>query len=102
MLVGIRKQHLDGALQWEQDLPWGIHVNGERNRLASELELYKLRKDGWLGEHSGHYVVVKGTDVLGFYPTFVMAYSAGASAWGPDMDFLVKQVLEHEPIFSVF
>ena len=77
-------------------------MTAEQNRLVGELELYKLRKHAWLGEHSGHYVVVKGTDVLGFYPTFVTAYSAGASAWGIDMDFLVKQVLEHEPTFSVF
>jgi hypothetical protein len=77
-------------------------LTGELNRLASELEFYKLRKGDWLPQHSGHYVVVKGRDVLGFYPGFVDAYSAGARAWGPNTDFLVKQVLEFEPIFSIF
>ncbi|HYM78814.1 MAG TPA: hypothetical protein VE377_22775 [Candidatus Dormibacteraeota bacterium] len=74
----------------------------EINRLITELELYKLRKSEWLSLHAGHYVVVKGRDVLGFYPDFVAAYSAGAGAWGPNTDFLVKQVLEFEPTFSVF
>lgn len=74
----------------------------ELNRLTTELEFYKLRKLEWLQHHSGQYVVVKGRDVLGFYPEFVAAYSAGASAWGPNTDFLVKQVLEFEPTFSVF
>jgi len=74
----------------------------ERNRLTIELEFYKLNKREWLPQRSGHYVVVKGKDVLGFYPRFVTAYSAGVNAWGPNTDFLVKQVLEFDPVFSVY
>ena len=74
----------------------------DANRLAAELEFYKLRKSDWLQQHSGKYVVMKGRDVLGFYPEFVAAYSAGVKAWGMKTDFLVKQVLEFEPTFSVF
>jgi len=74
----------------------------ELGRLTTELEVYKLRKREWLPQHSGHYVVVKGSDVIGFYPEFVAAYSAGVGACGPNTDFLVKQVLEFEPTFSVF
>lgn len=72
------------------------------NRLAAELEFYNLRRRGWLKEHSGQYVVVKGTNLLGFYPDFPTAYSAGAHEWGPNTDFLVRQVLEFDPVFSVF
>jgi hypothetical protein len=80
----------------------GRTLTGERDRLATELEFYELRKREWLAQHAGQYVVVRGRDVLGFFPEFVAAYSAGANAWGPDTDFLVKQVLEFEPTFSVF
>lgn len=74
----------------------------EPNRLTTELEFYELQKREWLPQHSGQYVVVKGRDVLGFYPEFAAAYFAGANAWGSNTDFLVKQVLEFEPSFAVF
>ncbi len=80
----------------------GRLVEKEPNRLTTELELYRLRKHEWLGHHSGEYVVVKGGEVLGFYPEFAVAYSAGVAAWGAGVDFLVRQVLDFDPVFSVF
>jgi hypothetical protein len=74
----------------------------EPNRLAGELYLYEQRKSEWLLKHTGQYVVVKGSEVLGFYAEFAAAYSAGTKAWGSNTDFLVRQVLEFEPTFSVF
>jgi len=46
--------------------------------------------------------VVKGKSILGFYSAFEAAYRAGASSYGIGADFLVKQILEHEPVFFVF
>jgi epoxyqueuosine reductase QueG len=61
-----------------------------------------LRKKGeWLKHHAGEYVVVKGNSVLGFYPAFEPAYRAGVGNFGISTDFLVKQILEHEPVFFV-
>jgi len=74
----------------------------ETIRLAPELEYYAQHKPEWLVRQSGNYVVVKDRSLLGFYPTFEAAYRAGASTYGPNTDFLVKQVLEHEPVFFVF
>jgi hypothetical protein len=74
----------------------------ERTRLATELHVYALHKNEWLKGDPGRYVVIKGDAVLNFYPTFEAAYSAGAGAWGLDTDFLVKQIVEHEPVFFVF
>ena len=74
----------------------------EQTRLASELEYYELHKLEWLRQHSGNYVVVKGNGVLGFYTSFESAYRAGANSFGMGADFLVKQILEHEPVFFVF
>lgn len=73
----------------------------EKTRLALEIEFYELHKREWLKRHSGDYVVVKGGEVLGFYSSFGAAYSAGAGAWGVYTDFLVRQILEHEPVFLV-
>lgn len=71
-------------------------------RLATELQLYAARKPEWLKQHSGSYVVAKDDLVLGFYSTFKEAYIEGVRKWGIKTDFLVKQVVEHEPVFFVF
>ena len=74
----------------------------EQSRLAGELDYYELHKHDWLREHSGDYVVLKGNSVLGFYTAFEAAYRAGATSFGIGEDFLVKQILEHDPVFFVF
>lgn len=71
------------------------------SRLAIELDLYDLRKNEWLKHHCEEYVVIKNTEVLGFYPEFKDAYTAGVRKWGVT-DFLVKQVLANDPVFWVF
>ena len=55
-----------------------------------------------MSQHSGQYVVAKGNVILGFHATFEDAYRAGAQAWGLRADFLVKQIVENEPVFFVF
>jgi hypothetical protein len=77
-------------------------VSGEQARLAVELEYYAAHKRDWLRKYSGNYVVVKESSVLGFYQNFELAYRAGATMYGISTDFLVKQVLEHDPVFFVF
>jgi hypothetical protein len=75
---------------------------GEQARLASELDFYALHKDEWLAHHRGQYVVIKENSILDFYKTFEAAYRAGALTWGINTDFLVKQIVEKEPVFFVF
>jgi hypothetical protein len=77
-------------------------VAGEQARLAVELEYYAAHRGDWLRKYSGNYVVIKESSVLGFYPNFEAAYRAGATTYGISTDFLVKQVLEHDPVFFVF
>jgi hypothetical protein len=74
----------------------------QQDRLAVELEYFAQHKAEWLEHKTGHYVVIKDSGLLGFYPNFEAAYRAGAANYGLDMDFLVKQILEHEPVFFVF
>jgi RecB family exonuclease len=74
----------------------------QQTRLAVELEYYARHKAEWLAHKTGLYVVVKDSGLLGFYPNFEAAYRAGAAAYGLNKDFLVKQILEHEPVFFVY
>lgn len=77
-------------------------LGDQQARLAVELEYYAQHKAEWLAHKAGHYVVVKDETPLGFYPNFEAAYRAGAATYGLNTDFLVKQILEHEPVFFVF
>jgi len=74
----------------------------QQARLAVELEYYVQHKAEWLAHKTGLYVVIKDSELLGFYPNFEAAYRAGAATYGLSADFLVKQILEHEPVFFVF
>jgi hypothetical protein len=77
-------------------------ATNQQARLAAELEYYVQHKAEWLAHRTGLYVVIKDTGLLGFYPNFEAAYRAGAATYGLSADFLVKQILEHEPVFFVF
>ena len=74
----------------------------ERARLSAELDYYAAHKDEWVSLQSGKYVVIKDRDVLGFYQSFPDAFRAGAVRYGLETDFLVKQIVEREPVFFVF
>jgi hypothetical protein len=74
----------------------------QETRLAIELEYFAQHKTEWLAHKTGRYVVIKDSGLLGFYPNFETAYRAGATAYGLKTDFLVKQILEHEPVFFVY
>jgi len=73
----------------------------QQARLAVELDYYGQHSRGWAAQRAGQYVVIKNTGVLGFYPDFETAYRAGAGTYGVETDFLVKQILEYEPVFIV-
>jgi len=73
----------------------------QESRLAVELEYYAQHKAEWLAHKTGLYVVVKDSGLLGFYPNFESAYRAGATRYGLETDFLVKRILEYEPVFFV-
>lgn len=70
-------------------------------RLAVELEFYAQHKAEWLAKKTGQYVVIKNNGLLGFFSNFESAYRAGAARYGLETDFLVKQILEYEPVFFV-
>ena len=71
-------------------------------RLSTELGYYALHKKEWISQEPGKYVVIKDRDVLGFYSSFQDAFRAGAVKYGLETDFLVKQIIEREPVFFVF
>jgi len=72
------------------------------DRLRAKTEFYASHKSEWIKNHRDHFVVVKGGDLLGFFPEFHVAYRAGVEKYGMHTDFLVKRVVPQEPVFLVF
>ena len=65
--------------------------------LESELAFYEKNKAEYIRNHSGMYVLIKGESLIGLFPTAEAAYSDGLNKF--DLQpFLVKQVLETEPV----
>src|SRR4051794_24056396 len=67
--------------------------------LAEELRIYDAHLAGW-ADREGQFVLIKGSDVIGFYPRYEEAMGTAYDQLG-DGPFLVKQVLLHEPIYHL-
>jgi hypothetical protein len=67
--------------------------------LAEEVRTYDSHMPGW-ADREGQFVLIKGKDVLGFYPRRDDALEAGYDRLGGG-PFLVKQILVHEPIYQL-
>jgi hypothetical protein len=67
--------------------------------LTDEVKTYEAHLPLWL-DREGQFVLIKGGDVLGFFPRYETALEAGYEKFGPG-PFLVKQILRFEPIHQV-
>lgn len=70
--------------------------------LAEELSLYESKKSEWLRSHSGEFVLIGGRKPAGFYPTYERAFEVGLEKFGVQSEFLIKQVVEQEPVFVIY
>ena len=67
--------------------------------LAEEVGAFDAHLPGW-ADREGQFVLIKGSDILGFYPRYDEVLAAGYDRIG-DGPFLVKQVLLHEPVYQL-
>ena len=67
--------------------------------LAEEVTTYETHLATW-ADREGQFVLIKGRDVLGYYPRHEEAMEAAYGQLG-DGPFLVKQILLHEPIYQL-
>jgi len=73
-----------------------------KGSLAEELSWYESHKTDWLKSHQGQFVLIGGKKAAGFFPNYESAFEAGLEAFGVGTDFLIKQVVEHEPVFVIY
>jgi hypothetical protein len=64
---------------------------------ARELDFYERHKAEYLKTFPRLFVLIKGEQMLGPFQSAEDAYTAGLHTFGLT-PFLVKQVLEHEPV----
>lgn len=70
--------------------------------LEQELAWYESNKAEWLNTHLGKFALVGKKKAVGFYSTYEAAFEAGLDEFGIGTDFLIKQVVEHEPVFVIY
>ena len=63
--------------------------------LAEEHRTYEANVARWAEEHDGEFVLIRGTEVVGFYETSEQALSEGYQSFGI-APFFVKQVSRRE------
>jgi hypothetical protein len=73
-------------------------VIGDFN-LFDEVATFEAHLPGW-ADREGQFVLIKGRDVLGFYPSREEALDAGYDQLGI-VPLLVKQILADEPIYQI-
>lgn len=65
--------------------------------LRVETAFFETMRSEWLKEHSGEWALVRGRDLIGFFPSVQEAYIQGRDQFGSD-PFLVKRVTPADPV----
>lgn len=74
----------------------------QKGSLSQELAWYETNKADWVRTHQGEFVLISDKNVAGFFPSYESAFEAGLTNFGVGTDFLIKQVVEHEPVFVIY
>jgi hypothetical protein len=68
-------------------------------KLKTEIATYEANRADFVANHPDEFVLIKDSDVIGFYPTEIEAISDGYAKYA-DQIFLVRKVAESEtPVF---
>lgn len=65
--------------------------------LDHETAVFAKHIDEWRKAHLGQVVLVKGDDVIGFYPSLEQAFREGTSRFGLE-PFLVRQIVPNDVV----
>ena len=73
-----------------------------KGSLAEEIVWYESNKTSWLKSHQGQFVLIGGKKTAGFFANYEAAFEAGLETFGVGANFLIKQVVEQEPVFVIY
>jgi hypothetical protein len=66
-------------------------------QLAEEARVFEEHIEEWRQSHLGQFVLIKGSDVLGVFPTLDKAFRAGTERFGLE-PFFVKQIVPADSV----
>lgn len=70
--------------------------------LEDELRIFEKHRHDWAESHLGKFVVIQDTTIIDrFFDAYEDAFMAGARKFGPDRNFLIKQIWQVEPVYFV-
>jgi hypothetical protein len=90
---------MTAKIRAKQGLKKDAEGNGGSDPLAEEVSTYEAHVPVW-ADREGQFVLIKGREVLGFYPRYEEALEAGYDRFEASQ-FLVKQILMHEPVYQL-
>lgn len=65
--------------------------------LAHEGSVFAQNVEQWRKSHLGEFVVVKGDEIVGFYPSLEKAFTVGTGRFGLE-PFLVRQIVPKDVV----
>lgn len=68
--------------------------------LDEERQYFEAHRNELVGRYNQLFVLIKGTCLVGAFPSAGAAYEEGVKKFGAE-PFLVKQVLENEPLTMI-
>jgi hypothetical protein len=68
--------------------------------LGREQAVYDANLPGWLSEHEGEHVLIKGDEVAGFFESRDDALTAGYARFGV-VPLFIKEVAASEPVYRI-
>ncbi len=69
----------------------------QQEALTREAELFDERLEEWRQTHLGKFVLIKGSDVLGFFRSLDQAFTTGTRRFGLE-PFFVKQIVPRDVV----
>lgn len=69
--------------------------------LESERKVFDQNIDSWRQSHKDQFVVIKDSQVIGFFSSLQEAFDAGSEQFGLD-DFLLEQIVDRNSVNVTF
>lgn len=69
----------------------------QETALRREAAVFAEHLEEWRSSHLGEVVLIKGNDVIGFYPSLDKAFKAGTDRFGLD-PFFLKQIVPGDAV----
>lgn len=73
----------------ESPMPTGL--------LQDEFQAFQSHLEEWRHSHLGEFVLIKGEEIIGFFPSLEQAFNEGTRMFGL-ADFFIKQITPRDTV----